>query len=219
MITTPSSSSSSAEWSDLDKSTTYLKSIDSEPHRRWGEAVLLENIPEKASRILDIGSGNGRLIKLIKENNLSSKVEFTALDVSPIMLKELKNNFVNDSSVKIVEHDLDIKLPDLGYFDVIISSFAIHHLKHARKFTLYEEIYEMLNPLGVFCNLEHVASVSVRQHIKFFSLIGEPLDQEEKTDKTLSVEKQLHMLREIGFVEVDCLWKWYEMALLIGYKN
>jgi tRNA (cmo5U34)-methyltransferase len=84
---------------------------------------------------------------------------------------------------------------------------------------LYEEIYDMLNPLGVFCNLEHVVSISIRQHIKFFNLIEEPLNQEEKTDKTLPVEKQLQMLRDIGFVEVDCLWKWYEMAMLIGYKN
>lgn len=67
--------------------------------------------------------------------------------------------------------------------------------------------------------MEHVASISIRQHIKFFNLIGEPLNQEEKTDKTLPVEKQLKMLRDIGFVEVDCLWKWYEMAMLIGYKN
>lgn len=87
----------------------------------------------------------------------------------------LDRNFKNDASVKIIKHDLDIPLPNLGYFDVILSSFAIHHLKHKRKFALYEEIYDLLNPLGVFCNLEHVASISVRNHARFFELMGEPL--------------------------------------------
>jgi tRNA (cmo5U34)-methyltransferase len=211
---------SSEEWSDPNKSFSYLKSAESESHRKWGEKVLLENIPEKTTRILDIGSGDGRLIKLIKENcPKRSNIEFVALDISPIMMERLKNNFENDPSVKMIEHDLDRTMPNLGYFDAIISSFTIHHLKHSRKYTLYEEIYDMLNPLGVFCNLEHVASISTRQHIKFFKLIEEPLYQEERTDRPMSVEKQLQMLRDIGFVEVDCLWKWYELALLIGYKN
>lgn len=110
-------------------------------------------------------------------------------------------------------------MPDLGYFDAIISGFAIHHLGHSRKFSLYEEIYDMLNPTGVFCNLEHVSSISTRQQMKFLSSTGMLPCQEDKTNRLLSVEKQLQMLRDIGFIEVDCLWKWYELALLIAFKN
>jgi len=118
----------------------------------------------------------------------------------------------------VIEHDLDNSLPDLGYFDAVISSFVIHQLRHRRKYSLYEEINDMLNPTGVFCNLEYVSSISTRQQTKFLSLTGMLSSQEDKTNRLLSVEKQLRMLRDIGFIEVDCLWKWYELALLIGFK-
>jgi tRNA (cmo5U34)-methyltransferase len=157
------------------------------------------------------------LIKLIK-SHLSNVEEIVALDVSPIMIKAVQDNFSNDSMVKVVEHDLEFPLPDMGYFDAVISAFAIHHLMHKRKYTLYEEIYNILYPTGVFCNLEHVSSPSVDQHNRFLNAIRRSHKKEDNTNRLLSVEKQLQWLRELGFVDVDCYWKWLELALLTGYK-
>jgi tRNA (cmo5U34)-methyltransferase len=134
------------------------------------------------------------------------------------MLKAARDHFANDSKVKVIEHDLSLPLPDLDYFDAVISSFAIHHLKHERKKSLYEEIYDILNPTGVFCNLEHVASPSVELHVRFLNAIGYTPKKEDRANKLLPMETQLGWIREIGFVDVDCYWKWLEMALLIGYK-
>ena len=210
-------SRSAKEWSSPQHALAYLNVADNLPHRSEGEAVLIDHLPENTRRILDLGTGDGRLIRLIKVNKPDIE-EAVALDVSPTMLKSARDHFANDSRIKIIEHDLSQPLPDLGYFDTVVSSFAIHHLKHERKRELYEEIYDILNPTGLFCNLEHVTSPSVQLHIRFLKAIGYTPEKEGGVNKLLPMEIQLGWLRDIGFVEADCYWKWLEMALLIGYK-
>jgi SAM-dependent methyltransferase len=118
--------------------------------------------------------------------------------------------------VTIVAHDFDKTLPPMGSFDAVISSFAIHHLIHARKRALYEEIFQIVVPGGIFCNLEHVASPTPGVHNQFLAAIGWP--DEDPSNKLLDLETQLKWLREIGFQDVDCHWKWRELALLVGIK-
>jgi hypothetical protein len=109
-------------------------------------------------------------------------------------------------------------LPPLGAPDAIVSSFAIHHCTHERKRELYGEIFDALAPGGVFYNLEHVASVSEEMHDEFLAALGITREQEDQSNKLLAVEPQLAWLRELGFANVDCYWKWRELALFGGVK-
>ncbi|HZA07502.1 MAG TPA: class I SAM-dependent methyltransferase [Nitrososphaeraceae archaeon] len=112
-------SDSCAEWSSPEYALDYLQVADKIPHRNEGEQVLLEYIPTDAKRILDLGTGDGRLIKLLRSKqkhernerqhqqlSLSSSLIIIAVDVSPAMLEKARNYFKDDNSVRIIEHDL-----------------------------------------------------------------------------------------------------------------
>ena len=141
-----------------------------------------------------------------------------AMDFSDTMLAAVRARFAGDDRITVVAHDLRQPLPDLGNFDAIVSSFAIHHLEDDRKCSLYGEIYDRLRPGGIFCNLEHVASPTPRLHRQFLAAIGYRPEEEDPENRLLDVETQLGWLRAIGFIDVDCHWKWLEMALLAGVK-
>lgn len=205
-------------WTSTSHASDYLERADSLPHRREGEATLIEFVPPSTRRVLDLGTGDGRLLALVK-SALAEAVEAVAIDFSPAMLEAVGKRFAQDSSVTIMTHNLDEPLPALGKFDAVVSSFAIHHLVHERKRALYAEIYGLLNPNGVFCNLEHVASPTRRLHEEFLYRTDNTPEKEDPSNKLLDVETQLKWLREIGFVDVDCHWKWRELALLVGRRS
>jgi ubiquinone/menaquinone biosynthesis C-methylase UbiE len=203
-------------WTSNEHAREYLERADLISHRGEGESALLEFIPRGTRRILDLGTGDGRLLALVRRQHPAT--EAVAIDFSPVMLNEARQRFAGDPAVTVVEHNLDAALPRLGKFDAVISSFAIHHLMHERKKELYAEVSGLLNSGGVFCNLEHVSSPSQRLHEEFLLQIGFTVETEDPSNKLLDFETQLGWLRGIGFVDVDCHWKWRELALLVGVR-
>jgi tRNA (cmo5U34)-methyltransferase len=204
-------------WISSEHALDYLSRADKIPHRTEGERTLLEFIPKTARRILDLGSGDGRLLALVLADR--PEAEAVALDFSSTMLDRLRHRFAPNPRVQVVEHDLSEPLPELGTFDAVISSFAIHHLIHPRKRELYAEIFARLNSGGVFCNLEHVASPTPTLHTQFLTAIGYTPETEDPSNKLLELHTQLAWLCEIGFNDVDCHWKWRELALLSGNRS
>jgi SAM-dependent methyltransferase len=198
----------------------YLARADRIAHRTAGEAVVLELVPRGVRRILDLGAGDGRLLALLKIERPDARG--VATDLSPTMLEAARARFAGDASVEVVEHDLEAPLSVLGEagtFDAVVSCFAIHHCSHARKRALYAEVFTLLAPGGVFYNLEHVASPTPELHEAFFTALGMTLADEDRSNQLLDVETQVAWLREIGFAQVDCFWKWRELALFGGVKG
>jgi tRNA (cmo5U34)-methyltransferase len=204
-------------WVDPAWAKRYLGERDTIPHRAEGYDVLLELLPESSGRVLDLGTGDGHtLALLLAAGRAGSGV---GIDFSAEMLGRARERFAGDGLVEVVEHDLDEPLPTtLGRFDLVVSSFAIHHCVPERQAALYREVFGVLEPRGRFANLEHVASPTRALHEAFLDAIGKTLAEDDPSNKLVGVETQLGWLRDIGFADVDCYWKWRELALLSGVR-
>ena len=215
------------------------------PETRTQLEVLLRvlgSLPAAPCRLLDVGAGDGILLATLLE--ALPGASGVAVDFSPPMLEAARRRLAPfGDRARVVEGDLASsawRAGITGRFDAIVSGFAIHHLPDARKRALYAEIHDLLAPGGVFLNLEHVASASpaveaiaeeamvAHQHAQRRAA-GEGIardrvrqefrDRPDRLANILApVEDQCRWLRDLGFADVDCFWKWFELALFGGFR-
>lgn len=197
--------------------------------------------------VLDLGCGDGILGQAVLVQHPEAVGVFA--DFSPPMLTVARQRLAGYDNARFVLSDygqtgwqegvLSVLGGTDGRFDVIISGFSIHHQPNGRKRELYAELFDLLNPGGLFLNLEHVASPTpwlerqfeqhfidslVKYHAATSGKTREQIDREfyNRPDKQANilapVELQLDWLRDIGFQDVDCYLKIFEIALFGGRK-
>lgn len=205
---------------------------------------IVDTWSPRPSRILDLGCGDGILGRLLMERFPAAQVTFA--DFSEPMLAAVREKLAGSSSAAVLKADfseatwLDAVAKE-GPFEVIVSGFAIHHQPDVRKKALYTEIYGSLAPGGIFLNLEHVASATPAgealfdehfvDHLFRFHKRAKPettrqeiaatyYHRPDKKENILApVDLQCEWLRQIGFQDVDCFFKVFELALFGGRKE
>jgi len=204
-------------WVDEEHALSYLRNRETLPHRVDALEVLCELLPARVDRVLDLGTGDGITLALV----LAARPQATGvgLDFGGEMLRRARERFAGDARVVIDHHDLDRPLPaGIDSFDVVVSSFAIHHCAPDRQRALYGEVFGVLRPGGVFVNAEHVASPTTALHEEFLAALGVDPSDDDPSNQLVAVDRQLEWLRDLGFDDVDCYWKWRELAVLAGRK-
>jgi tRNA (cmo5U34)-methyltransferase len=203
-------------WHDHEKVEEYVGRVNRLAARQAGEVELVEALPERVERVLDLGCGDGKLAAVVLEARPDA-TEAVGLDRSAPMLDLARERFAREPRARLVEHDLEEPLPDLGTFDVIVSGFAIHHLEDERKRSLLAESAAVLRPGGVFANLEVVRCATDELQEEFYRRIERPGGDPE--DRLTPIEPQLAWMREAGLTQVDCQWRWRGFALLVGQAS
>jgi SAM-dependent methyltransferase len=205
-------------WVNTDHAISYLAKRDTIPHRIEALQMLVELLPDRRiDRVLDLGTGDGNTLALVLAAYPDARG--VGLDFGDEMLRRAGDRFGGDNRVTIDRHDLSQPLPDdLGTFDIVVSSFAIHHLDPPRQQALYGEVFDRLTPGGLFANAEHVASPTPELHAQWLAALGATPEDDDPSNQLIPVANHLEWLDCWGFVNVDCFWKWRELAVVAGTK-
>jgi SAM-dependent methyltransferase len=205
---------------------------------------LLVAAREKVHTFLDLGCGDGFLAAAILDEHPEARGYL--IDDSEPMLQIARRHL--DGYGDRVEFILaDFNEPGWAArvargvpFDAIVSAFAIHHSPEERKRPLYGQIFDLLQPGGLFINIEHVASAtrwteSVWDDYTIDAIFGEQLRASPGKSRAevareyyanasraphaqAPLEVQCDWLREIGFENVDCFLKVLELAVFGGQR-
>jgi tRNA (cmo5U34)-methyltransferase len=195
--------------------------------------ALVSAIPftsEDPIKIIDLGCGTGYVSMSIKERYPNSNL--TCLDFAENMIAKAK--------IRLVKYkDVNFFLKDIRKFDfdkkyhAVVSSLALHHLETKKdKINFYTKIFDALEPGGVFYNADIILGSNQYLHEKYLSkwkefmarsLPGDEIEdtwmvKHHKEDRPEILIDQLSWLEDIGFEEIDVLWKYYNFAVYGGTK-
>lgn len=178
--------------------------------------------------ILDLGAGTGILTELLHQIHPQSRI--TLVDMSANMLDKAKNKFNNIDNFTYIE-DNYLTMDFKENYDIIISSLSIHHLNDKEKYTLYRKIYQHLNNQGVFINADEVIAPTDTLEKLYVEketthLLKQDLTNDEKEEilyrRTLdtpsTLKDNLTWLDDIGYENVDVIYKYYRYFVLYGQK-
>ena len=234
-----------AKWANAEFSQEYRDNADIYIVERRRLLEILKSFyrhflsGKGAKRILDLGCGDGIITQeLFKVDNsiLATLVDGSEdmLNSAKERLKEFKNiNYILASFQEILEKEILHQ-----NFDFIVSSLAIHHLTMNEKTSLFKEVYDHLHPEGYFLNIDVVLSPDENLEKWYLLLWKEWIDERKKSsgiegdhfddiidryknnkdNKPDTLKDQLKALKDIGFHDVDCSYKYGIFTMYGGRK-
>ncbi|MBD2243780.1 class I SAM-dependent methyltransferase [Nostoc sp. FACHB-888] len=193
-------------------------------------AVEIIPINRQASlKVLDLGAGTGLYSGMVQ--SVFPNAEFTLLDLAFEMLEKAQLRFSKMGKFPrlLIGNYVEVDLGDS--YDLVISALSIHHLPDYNKKLLYQKIYNILNPGGMFVNADQVLGKTTdleklyRQHwlnsVLALGVSQEDLKTAQKRmeyDCMTPLDVQISWLEAAGFQNVDCWYKNFSFAVFGGYR-
>ena len=186
--------------------------------------------PEKP-RVVDLGAGTGLFSAMVADALPGASLRL--LDLSPEMLAQAEERFAGVPIRAVETQVFDLAKDNLeGPWDLVISALAIHHLSDEEKLELYRRIYAALASGGLFINAEQVLGSTLEIDARYVRRWHEAIRAAGASDESVAraearmmfdqsstIGDQLDWLRTAGFEQVDCTFKAWRFAVLVGWKS
>ena len=235
-----------SEWKDSEHVKEFVENADYYILERKRQFKILGSFynhylkkkgDSKSLRVLDLGSGSGRITNEILK--MDNNAEVFLVDGSSEML-ETAESHLKYGKIHLINKTFQDLINSDNFesdFDFIISSLAIHHLSTQEKESIFKYIYNHLIEGGFFLNMEVILPISTSLEEWYLILWQEWIQENEiklgleKSFKHLplqyknnpdnhpdSLESQLDALKRIGFKNVDCHYKYGIFSIYGGEK-
>lgn len=196
--------------------------------------TLVDAIPfsgPESLRVIDLGCGTGTVAAQILEAFPNAQV--TCIDIAENMIAIARTKLAAYPLVNYAVADFN-EFEFSGKHDVIVSSLALHHLPtDENKKRLYRRIYDSLDSGGIFYNAdvvlgsnEFLKALYLRKWRQFMGrsisideIEGKWIPKHKEEDHPAKLTDQLDWMTEIGFADVDVLWKYGNFAVYGGTRR
>lgn len=190
--------------------------------------LMLDLIPfpqEAPLKALDVGTGTGMVAGCLLD--AFPNATMLAIDLSPEMLEQAAANLARLGARATVREGR-FPAAEIGEgYDVVVSSLALHHLSHADKRASFAKIFAALKPGGIFLLRDVILAPTPSLDARYNAIYRQGVaahghddmswfEEHTEQDNPAPVPDQLAWLREIGFAEVSCHWRYLTMALFGG---
>jgi tRNA (cmo5U34)-methyltransferase len=202
----------------------------------YGQMVeaLVTAIPFDRSatiRVADLGCGTGTVTGSVLR--VFPNAQVTCLDLAENMVAIARAKLSRHENIRYRVGDFNTFEFDREY-DVVVSSLALHHLiTDQDKSGLYRRIYQCLAVGGVFYNADVVLGSSdalqavymdqwrafMRGNISEKEVNGTWLPKYYAEDRPAKLMDQLAWMKDIGFSDIDVVWKRFNFAVYGGVRQ
>lgn len=189
-------------------------------------------------RVLDLGCGDGVMGGTLRA--MDNSIQLIAVDGSPDMIAAARQRLGDCPSMEcrvLTFQEILAQDPCWTKLDLVMSAFAIHHLDRPEKAALFGKIHAMLRAGGYFINVDVLLPQSRVYEDWFYELWTEWIAERQRRlglaedfshvpaqsrarpeNKFEDLESHLGLLRQAGFGEVECFYRYGLFGVCGGRK-
>lgn len=180
--------------------------------------AVIEALVAPDARVLDLGTGTGRLAEALAEAMPRARV--LAMDVDRDVLEAARARLARfGERVELLEQSYLEALPAC---DAVVASLSLHHVRELdRKVEVHRAIHDALVPGGVLVVLDATVSAQPRLSAHTFTrwadvMASHGIDRAtahghfrswSKDERYFSIADELGAIERAGFAHPECFWR------------